>query len=294
MRILGIDIGGTFTKLGLFNEHVELLESWIYPTKNETGGKTILDDLTNRIEKLRKLDAIGICIPGQIDAESGEIIGELVNIPDTANLPIKKTLEERFSVPVYIRNDVHAAALGESHLGIGKKESTFLYIAYGTGIGGAMIKNRKLETGANGYAGEFGHIITHAKGRRCNCGGSGCYERYGSTQVLVEEAMKIDSTYHNGEKVIAAYQENNKAIQSVFHHWLDEVTAGLVSLVHIFNPKTLVLGGGIMENGIIVTELQNRVNEQILPAFRQVAVEKATLGNRAGMYGAAYIAIKGA
>lgn len=294
MRILGIDIGGTSIKLGLFNERTDLLASWMYETKGDSGGRAILDNLTNWMKEVGKIDAIGVCVPGQIDTQNGDIIGDLVNIPDSKHLPIKMMLEKHFSVPVYICNDVHAAARGESQFGTGISDANFLFIAYGTGIGGAIIQNRKIVYGENGFAGEFGHMITHANGRKCNCGGSGCYEMYGSTRALIQAAMKIDVMYNTGEKIIEAYRENHEQIRTVVNDWLDDITAGLVTLIHIFNPSTLVLGGGIMENDFLISDIQKRLYGQILPAFSHIYVKKAVLGNEAGMYGAANMAIKGA
>lgn len=294
MRILGIDIGGTSIKVGLFNEYLDLIESWKYDTKSAIGGQYLFENIIKKLKKVEKINAIGICVPGQVDRESGSINGKLVNIPHVENVSIKTIFEKQFSVPVYVCNDVHAAAMSESELGIGKKSAHYLFIAYGTGIGGGIVKNNELDDGINGYAGEFGHIITHANGRKCNCGGSGCYEMYASTRALIYEAMQIDEKYNNGETIIKAFHEKDAHIGKIVETWLDEITAGLVSLVHIFNPSTLVLGGGIMENNFLITDIQARINQAILPAFRPVTVKKAILGNNAGIYGAATIAIKGA
>src|SRR5690625_7578780 len=103
----------------------------------------------------------------------------------------------RFQVPLYVENDVNAAALGENSFGVGKNLSDFLYITYGTGVGGAIVNQSEIFYGKEGYAAEFGHMVTHAFGRKCGCGQLGCYERYASTTALVNEAKKIGPSYGN-------------------------------------------------------------------------------------------------
>jgi len=294
MRIVGVDIGGTSVIFGMFNEEGLKEQSWTFHIKQGMSGTSILDQLVKQIEKIGDIDAIGICVPGQVDAKTGAIIGNLVNIPYSNNLQIKSILEARFSIPVFVCNDVQAATLGENHVATAENVTNYLFIAYGTGVGGAIVRDGEVDVGEKGYAGEFGHIITHANGLPCTCGINGCYEMYGSTKALVQSAMKIDTAYDDGHKIISAYKEGNKHIQVAVEDWLNEVIIGLVSLVHIFNPTTLILGGRIMENDFLVTDIQTRINEQILQAFRHVVVKKATLGNEAGMYGAVIFALKGA
>lgn len=294
MRIVGVDIGGTSIMFGVFNEQGIKEQSWIFHIKQGSSGKTILDQLIKRIETIGDIDAIGICVPGQVDAKTGSVIGSLVNIPQSTNLQIKAILQARLSIPVFICNDVQAAALGERRFGTAVDTANHLFIAFGTGIGGAIVRDGEIDIGENGYAGEFGHIITHANGRRCSCGVNGCYEMYGSTKALVQSAMQIDTMYDNGHNIIAAYKRGHKKIQTTVDTWLNEVVAGLVSLVHIFNPTTLILGGGIMENDFLITDIQTRINGQILQAFRNVIVKRATLGNESGMYGAVVFSLKGA
>ena len=292
MRIVGVDIGGTSILLGVFNENGIKEQSFTYDITQDTSGESILNELIERIKTLGSIDAIGICAPGQIDQQTGAVIGDLVNIPHSTNLEIKSILETHLSVPVHVCNDVEAAALGESNFGLHDDMTNYLFVAYGTGVGGAIVRDAEIDSGEMGYAGEFGHMITHVNGQQCACGMKGCYEVYASTKALVQTAIKIDPLYDDGRKIIAAHKQGNIKIQAVVEDWLVEVVAGLVSLVHIFNPTTLVLGGGIMENDFLITEIQARLNEQILRAFRHVHVKKASLGNKAGMYGAVIFFLK--
>lgn len=294
MRIVGVDVGGTSVIFGVFNEKGKKVQSWTYDINQDASGKTILNELIERINMIEKIDIIGICVPGQVDTRTGAVIGDLVNVPHSSNLQVQAILASHFSIPVYVCNDVEAAALGESYFGSGDNTANHLFVAFGTGIGGAIVKNGDVDSGKNGCAAEFGHMITHANGRRCACGLHGCYEMYGSTKALVQEVMKIDSIYDNGRKIIAAYMQGNKKIQTTMDDWLNEVVVGLISLVHIFNPPKVILGGGIMETDFLITEIETRINKQVLQAFRPVSVRKATLGNQAGIYGAVVFALKGA
>ena len=285
MRIVGADIGGTSIKLGLFDEVGNAIQMMEYETNSARGGRYVMEQLMEKIAQFKQIDAIGVCTAGQVNRHTG-VLKNAVNIPESNNLPIKAMLEERFLVPVIVENDVNAAALGENHFGVGKNLEDFLFIAYGTGIGGAIIHDRTVLYGKGGFAGEFGHMVTHAGGLLCNCKRTGCYEMYGSTRALIREAKKIAPIYTNGKAIFNAYNEGDQHIQELVSNWVDDIVIGLVSLVHIFNPPSIVVGGGVMEQDMLATMIEERVNAQMIPAFRHVHILQATLGNQAGMLGA--------
>lgn len=284
MSLIGIDVGGTTIKYGLFTKNGEMKTMFTEPTKER--GKQLVEQMSERIRKLENVSAIGLSVPGQVDYQNGIIVHASGNLPFTNKLPLKKQLENIFQLPVHVENDVNAAALGEFHFGLHDKTNDFLFITYGTGVGGAIVSDGKLDLGSHGFAGEFGHIVTHAGGKRCSCGFLGCYEAYASTRVLVEGARKVDATIQNGHDVLQAYRGHVMPVVEVVEAWLDEVAIGLRSLVHSFHPTYLVLGGGIMEEAMLVSLVQNRVEHIVMPSFRPVRVERALLGNKAGMYGA--------
>jgi len=286
MRIVGVDIGGTSIKLGVFDEQGRAEKVTEYDTDSIRGGRYVLDKIMENISLLGEVDAIGVSTAGQVDRETGVIVKGSVNIPNSTGLQVKNILEERFEVPTSVVNDVHAAALGENHFGVGKALEDFLFVTYGTGVGGAMIQNGQVNYGRDGYSGEIGHMITHADGKRCNCGLHGCYEVYGSTTALVKAAQQHSPSYKNGKVIFDAFHRGDEVIQKIVDKWIHEVTIGLVSLIHIFNPSSIIVGGGIMEQEIFVEKIAERVNTFILPPFRNVEITKATLGNKAGMLGA--------
>ncbi|HLR64823.1 MAG TPA: ROK family protein [Pseudogracilibacillus sp.] len=288
MKVLGIDIGGTSIKAGLVDESGHVTQFIEFDTEAAKGGPYVLDNVIAKVkESFTSFDAIGVSTLGQVDLEGGFLAQNASNIPNTKDLPIKAKLEEVFQVPVTVENDVNAAALGESAFGIGKDYDDILYLTYGTGIGGAIVIDSNLYYGKSGFAGEFGHMPTHAFGRPCGCGQKGCYEKYAATTALVAAAKEVDPKYENGRLIFAAYHEGEETIIELVHGWIKEIAVGLVTLIHSFNPSTIVLGGGVMEQDFLVEKIEKTVNDFILESFRHVHIISATLGNKAGLLGAA-------
>lgn len=285
MKIVGVDIGGTLIKLGLFDASGNEHETMTYDTNGIDGGHALIEQLMEKIDQFQQFDAIGVCTAGQVHRQTGTL-KNAVNIPDSANIQMKALLEQRFRVPVTVENDVNAAALGENHFGVGKNIDDFLLIAFGTGIGGAIIQDGTIFYGRGGYAGEFGHMVTHRGGHLCKCGQNGCYEKYASTTALIREAQKVAPYFTNGKAIFAAYHDGDRRIQVVVSNWVDEIVTGIVALVHTFNPSSIIIGGGVMEQNMLTAMIEDRVNTQIIPAFRDVQILQASLGNKAGMLGA--------
>src|SRR5690625_1061487 len=267
MKILVIDIGGTAVKMGLSNLDgtMNLMEE--FPTESEKGGPYVIQKIIDYIEKIHvNFDTISICTTGQVDKETGSIIYANENMPNYTNTELKAIFEKEFGVLVKVENDVNAAALGEKNFGVGQNYDHFLCLTYGTGVGGAMIINSKIYHGQNGVAGEYGHMILYPNGKPCTCGKKGCYEQYASTTALVNEALKLNKEYTNG-KVILQYIEKDLELKHTFHQWILNISYGLVSLIHIFNPPLIILCGVIMEQENIVKIIQIEVNKQIMKSF---------------------------
>jgi len=286
MKIAGIDIGGTSIKLGIFNRSGKIFQFVEYDTESEKGGHYVFEKLIKQLEKLKTFDAIGVSTAGQVDRKKGIIAQEAANIPKTSGLKVKSILESHFNVPVAVENDVNAAALGEKFYGIGKEKNDFLYLAYGTGIGGAIVVDSEIYYGKSGFAAEFGHMITHGHGKKCKCGLQGCYESYASTSVLIREAKNIDPSFKSGRIIFKKFYQGDKRVRQLINGWVDEIVIGLTSLIHIFNPSTIIIGGGIMEQEILIDMIARRVKRSVLTSFSEVELLKATLGNKAGMLGA--------
>lgn len=287
MRILAIDIGGTSIKLCISDERGNTEEFKSIDSESEKGGKHLMGKITQEItENFKDFDAIGISTAGQVDSVKGSIIYANENIPNYTGMNVKDIFEERFGVPVKVENDVNAAALGEKFFGIGKKYEDFLCLTYGTGVGGAIIIDSKIYKGYNGSAAEFGHMILHTAGETSPNRRTGYYEEYASTTALVREAKKLNGNYDNGKKIFEGLAKGDVELEKLFNKWVLEVAYGLVSLIHIFNPSAIIMGGGIMEQQRIITLVTSKVKELIMESFSSVAILKATLGNKAGLLGA--------
>lgn len=285
MKIIAIDIGGTDIKYGIF-EDVQLNEYSQVPTNALKGGEYIFSTICNIIDKYKNLDYIAISTAGQVNPKEGQIIFANENIPNYTGMHLKNRLQEKYKITTFVENDVNAAALGEAYFGAGKNENDFLCLTYGTGIGGAIVQNKKIYYGSSYSAAEFGSIITHSQERIETWGFfDGSYEKYASTTALVNEAMKLSKNYNNGKIIFENYLTNEK-LKNVINRWIDEVMLGLITLIHIFNPSCIIMGGGIMTQEYIINKIQKEIYAKIMPNYRNIKIINASLQNKAAMYGA--------
>ena len=251
MKILVFDIGGTAIKYGICkNGHLE--ETKEYPTEAFRGGTHILNTICRLSEQYLPFDAIGISTAGQVNPDEGSIIYANSNIPDYTGTQFKKILQKLFHVPVAVENDVNSAALGEAVFGAGKGKNSFLCLTYGTD--------------------PF----------------DGCYERYASATALVKMVSTVDSSLTNGRQIFASLKRPE--INEVINKWIDEIVLGLATLIHIFNPSCIVLGGGIMVQPYILERIHTRIPQMVMSSFTHVQISNAKLGNSAGLMGAYYLA----
>lgn len=285
MRIAALDIGGTSIKSGIWDgAQVSELREW--DTNAKEGGARLMERAVEILESYRPFDAIGISTAGQVDTGAGAIYYANDNIPGYTGMEVRRILEDAFHVPVTVENDVNAAAVGEAQFGAAKGQPDFLCLTYGTGVGGAVVIGGQVYTGSTWSGGSFGGILIHPEDVRGDVEYSGCYEKYASTTGLVRLAMETDPSLTNGRAIFEAF--GRPEVRAVVDRWVGEIVNGLVSLVHIFNPSLLVLGGGVMAQPYVLEQVQTRLMPRISPGFRGVKVVRASLGNQAGLMGAAY------
>ncbi|MDD2214695.1 MAG: ROK family protein [Oscillospiraceae bacterium] len=293
---LGIDIGGTAVKLGLIDSQARLLarheasvsfDAYKTPISLtvQTAARAFLQQ-----EQLapEALCGIGVAATGQIDSLLGVVAGTCGNLPDWEQTPLKQELEACFGRPVTVANDANCMCLGEGWVGRAVGCPNYLGLTIGTGIGGGIVSGGRLIEGARGLGGETGHIRTHAiTGRLCTCGGRGCWEQYASATALVKQAQALDKSLRNARQVFAAAPAN-PALDHLLDDWITEIAAGIVGLVHIFNPELILIGGGVsQQTERLILPLARQVQAAVMPAFaRGLRLEAASLRNDAGMIGA--------
>lgn len=288
MNNLVFDIGGTSIKYGVCKDNT-LTDIEEIPTQAERGGAHILETIISLIRPRTDYDAIGISTAGQVHAKEGYIIYANQNIPGYTGIRYKDTLEDLFSVPVAVENDVNAAALGEAVYGAGRDYEQFLMLTYGTGVGGAVIENKKVFHGSSYSASEFGAIITHSDARlRGDDFFDGCYEKYASTTGLVRMMKEYRPELDTGRKIFSHLTD--QTVMQIIDRWVDEIMLGLSTLTHIYNPSCIILGGGIMAQPLILQKIAEKKSRFIMPSFAHVHITAAALGNCAGVLGANYLA----
>lgn len=288
-KIAALDIGGTSIKSG-FWDGKSMQDIREQDTNAKNGGCYVMERAKEILRGYSGFEAIGISTAGQVDSARGLIRYANENIPGYTGMQVKEILEREFSVPVAVENDVNAAAVGEARFGAGKDQRDFLCITYGTGVGGAIVLDGSVYTGSTFSAGEFGGIVVHPEARRPGEPFSGCYEKYASTTALVRMALQYDRALDSGRKIFARIDEPK--IQDIVNRWIDEIVYGLVSVIHIFNPSCIVLGGGVMAQPYIIRQVREKTYLEIMDSFRNVELRQAELGNQAGLLGAAFLASK--
>ncbi len=288
MRILCFDIGGTFIKYALCNENFQLSEKQKMPTNAKEGGQAIIQRIIEVIESYDNIDRVAISTAGQVDSKNGIVVYSTDNIPYYTGMMVKSIIENKTGILTYVENDVNAVALGEARFGAAKGYSDFISLALGTGIGGAIYLNNKLYTGSTSAAGELGHMITHAGGKQCTCGGEGCFECYASANALINAVNKISDEPLDAFQIFEKENMSKPEIRSEIDKWIDEIILGLMNIIYIFNPPLIVIGGGIMNEDYIIELIDRKIYNKLMENFRNVKIERTKLGGDSALLGVAY------
>ena len=290
MKILTFDIGGTAIKYGICNDDFELIEKHSVPTEAKLGGQHIIEKIIEIIESFSDIDRVAISTAGQVDSQNGIVVYSTDNIPHYTGMMVKSIVENKTGIPCFVENDVNSAAVGEAKFGAAAGCSDFICLTYGTGIGGAIFLDGKLYKGSGNSAGELGHMITHAGGKQCTCGGEGCYECYASAKALLTAIKRNTGEDLNGFQIFEKKNFERPEIRSEIDKWIDEIISGLINIIYIFNPPLIVLGGGILNEDYIIELIDRKIYNKLMDNYKNVNIVRAKLGNDAGMLGAAYLA----
>ncbi len=310
---IGIDIGGSNLVAGLVNEEGKILSVAKCPAGANRGLDPILQDL-RRIarecveksgRKPEEVKSIGIGAPGLVDRDRGLLLYSN-NLPFN-DTPIAEILNKDWGIPVYVENDANCAALGELYAGAARGANNAVVVTIGTGIGGGIILNGKLFSGAAGAGAEIGHIVIEVDGEPCTCGRKGCWEAYGSATGLKKAtrramAQNKDSLMWalcdgNEEKISAqtafdAAKKGDQTAKELVDWYIRRLSAGIINIANVFRPELICLGGGVSneDDAWFLEPVRAQVEAEVY-AFKRCPVEirKAQLGNDAGIIGAAFL-----
>ncbi len=300
----GIDVGGTTVKCGLFTVEGELLDKWEIRTRITENGKHILPDVAETI--LKKLEekqidkaevaGIGIGVPGPV-GEDG-VVPVAVNL-HWSRTDIKGDMERMTGLKTLAGNDANVAALGEQWKGGGQGTKNMIMVTLGTGVGGGIIINEKILSGSHGAGGEIGHThVEDAIKDPCNCGNCGCLEQVASATGIVRlakeelNASSEDSLLRDGEvsakAVFDAVKKNDALAIRVAEHFGQYLGKSLSVFAAVVDPECFVIGGGVSKAGPILLDfIVKNYRMYAFPSCQDVTFALATLGNDAGIYGAA-------
>ena len=296
MNIIAIDIGGTEIKYGLVSLRGEVIFSSSLLTEASKGVEKLLEKIYKIVEELKNEKALGIAVSatGQIDGKIGKVVGGTNLIPGWIGTNLVEILEKKYNIPAILENDVNCAALGEMWMGAAKEKDNFLCLTIGTGIGGGVVLKGELLRGEGSVAAEFGHIQIVKNGNQCGCGNKGCYQSYASTTALLKLAEEKTNKKLNGKEIFDEVHKNNREYKEIVDEWADYFTDGLATLIYIFNPSLIVIGGGISKQGDFLKEIfKKSLEKKVMKNYLDILeIKMAEKGNDAGMLGAAYLLLE--
>lgn len=300
----GVDIGGTTVKLGLFTTDGEIVDKWEIKTRTENQGEAVLPDIAEALNaKLEEkkigrdeVKGIGVGVPAPVDAEGV--------VQNTANLgwgykEVKREMEELSGMRAEIGNDANVAALGEMWLGAGKGRKNIVMVTLGTGVGGGIIIDGKPLVGAHGAGGEIGHLcVNYEETDHCGCGNTGCLEQYASATGITRLAnirlAKDDArSVLRGQEVSAktvfdAVKTGDAVAKEIAEEFGKYLGYAMANLAAVADPSAIVIGGGVSKAGEVLIEyVEKNFKERAFFANKDTEFVLATLGNDAGICGAA-------
>ena len=301
MLALGIDVGGTNLRFGVFDGN-QLIDT----SRLEANLSQVCKDVTtenaalavvrilssgivNVIEKYPDIQTVGIGFPGFIDPDSKKII-QSPNLPGLSHLDLCGELTAFLGLPVSIENDANAAAYGEYCLA-DKPEGGLIYLGLGTGVGGGLIVDGKLYTGQQGFAMEVGHIIIEADGRPCGCGNKGCMEQYASASGVALSYFNKSQQQLSAHQIAELANDGDIAAIEAYAMAANALAQALASMGKVLDIRNVVIGGGMTAAWPLMQQIfKTRLDADLIPALRGgIQVKISTAEDTAGMLGAALL-----
>ncbi|MEY8402736.1 ROK family protein [Oscillospiraceae bacterium 44-34] len=314
MYYIGIDVGGTNLVAGLVDENGIIVNKVSSPVAKDMTALQFGAELVRMSRQLcevgsldpGQIEAVGIGLPGVVDNRRGMFV-QNPNMPfSDKNVPLREMFQKEWDVPVFLGNDANCAAVGEYWAGAAKGCDPAVMVTLGTGIGGGMVCGGKLFTGFANSGMEIGHMIIQPNGILCGCGGRGCWERYGSATALIQlTQLEMERTRDSamwelcggvpakvqGRTPFQGARLGDPAAKRVLNQYLQGLSVGMINLVNILQPEIICLGGGVSnaEDDLLLNPLRELVWRGCFDKENHVRIEKASLGNDAGVVGAALL-----
>lgn len=272
MNYIGIDIGGTNLKAGLVNDEGSILAMEKRKIAEVSDQKALVEALVALTQSLterggltpEQIRSVGVGVPGAVEIHSGAVL-YTCNLP-LRNVPLRKLFHRYLPYPLYVENDANCAALAEYYAGAGMGSKRFVTITLGTGVGAGILHNGQIYHGANGMAGEVGHMSIVYHGEPCPCGRRGCWERYASASALTREtkaAMQADKNtimwkmtqdidHVNAKLAFDAAAKGDETARKVIDSWIEYVGVGIANVINTFEPEVICIGGGVSNQGEVL------------------------------------------
>lgn len=312
---VGIDLGGTKISTALVGENGEIVAHDYRETRAGKGAEAVIGRMLDAARSVMaqaevapaQVAAVGIGAPGPLDFQAGVVVSP-PNLPGWDHVPLKQLIEDALGIETFLENDANAAALGEHRFGAGRGTAHMIYVTVGTGIGGGLILDGELYHGAGGMAGEIGHMTTMPYGPHCGCGNPGCLEALASGTAIAREARERvgrgvptrisdlsegDLERITAKLVVKAADQGDVEAQTILAEAMNFLGIGMASLVNLFNPELIVIGGGLTNIGEVLFGPVRRAIAR--HAFRApaeaVRVVRAELGDNVGVLGAVAMAL---
>ncbi len=313
--IIGVDLGATGIDVGLCNLEAQVIASRSAELSVLSGPESVMERVCQLIDQLlaaaprdpAKLFGIGMGVPGPVEFDTGMPVSPPI-MPGWHRYPVRAVLEARYHCPAYIDNDVNVMALGEKHSGLGKAVDNFIFVKIGTGIGAGIFCNGRLHRGTQGCAGDIGHVGVDAVATPCPCGNRGCLESVAAGPAIARMAREAAE---NGQSELLAARLREKGgltaadvgdlasrgdlvCMAIIQRSGKTIGQVLAKLVNFFNPALIIIGGNVANlGGRFLAAIQEKIYQRSLPlATRDLEIKRSLLRERAGMIGAAAMALE--
>ena len=305
MGLIGVDLGGTQLRVAVANDRGRLKTVVRRPTQAARGRRHVIDRIVATVKEAlqedgsspRQVRALGIGLPGPVDPAAGLVISP-ANLPGFKNVPLNRILSRATGIPSFLHHDAHLAALGEHQRGAARGASEVVYVTVSTGIGAGLILRGELYAGAHGIAGEVGHIVVQRDGPLCTCGNRGCVEAIASgtgiARAAREQAPGLPGSLLHGlespaaEDVARAARAGDALAKAILENAGIHLGIAIGTLVNLFNPQLIVLGGSVLKSGApLLGPMRRSMNASSWKASRRgLRIVRPALGDDVGLIGA--------